>query len=370
MVGQVSIKEAARRLGVSPKEIRRRIKNGDLVGFVQLPETSGSEDGNAAPTRSDGVVSTAAVAAEAGRGADATSSMPSRRGQHLGSLHGGPDSRDVEIQRLQTLVSVLRDELEARRREVQELHVLLREQQRTMLTAALNPALPRPATDPPRAVSTDTYDAGQPHQSPNVPDPLTPYQPEPNVQVSQDHLDGSGVDASEGEVLIDWQAYDAESEHLRHTMGRLQELLEELERVGPDESEDVGQKSATVNALEMTPHVVEARNATPQAFTPIEVPPSESPPSETLASGSTQSEPLLAEQSPPAPSSPSEEPPTGSELTQRREAMGLSRELVAASTGLSWGFVTEVERGRRKDARSRQRLADALAALKGTRDKP
>ena len=42
--------------------------------------------------------------------------------------------------------------------------------------------------------------------------------------------------------------------------------------------------------------------------------------------------------------------------------MGVSREALAAFARISWGFVTEVESGRRKDPRSRERLSAALDA--------
>jgi predicted transcriptional regulator len=57
------------------------------------------------------------------------------------------------------------------------------------------------------------------------------------------------------------------------------------------------------------------------------------------------------------------EPPLGEALTRRRDALGISREALAAASGLSWGFITEVERGRRRDPRSRQRLSEAIEAL-------
>jgi hypothetical protein len=49
-------------------------------------------------------------------------------------------------------------------------------------------------------------------------------------------------------------------------------------------------------------------------------------------------------------------------LSRRREKMGVSREALAAFSRFSWGFITEVESGRRKDPRSRQRVAAALDA--------
>lgn len=353
MAGQVSIKEAARRLGVTPKEIRRRIKNGELAGFVQLPGMSEAQDLNAKVVRSDN--GTDGVVAEPGRGGTASTSIPTTTGG--GALETRPDARDVEIQRLQALVTVLRDELEARRREVQELHVLLREQQRTMLTAALNPALPRPAVDTASPSTSSRID-----ESPDAAEKLPQIGRETTGNGDQlVHAEGAEAEGDR-DVLIDWQAYDAESEHLRHTMGRLQELLEELERVTPEETTQLDQARETTdhNVTAMTP----SHDASPSPADALaEVP----PPIEA-----TQSEASLVETPPAAaaPTTPADEPPTGPDLARRREAMGLSREVVAASTGLSWGFVTEVERGRRKDARSRQRLADALTALKGTTEKP
>lgn len=86
-MAKVQIFEASRRMGVSPDTIRRRIKKGELpaykennVWYVDVPESEIKVTDN-----------------------------------------------DGEVQALKQLVKVLQDELEARRREIQELHVLLRD---------------------------------------------------------------------------------------------------------------------------------------------------------------------------------------------------------------------------------------------------
>jgi hypothetical protein len=69
----------------------------------------------------------------------------------------------------------------------------------------------------------------------------------------------------------------------------------------------------------------------------------------------------------PKPSAPAvprdpNEPPLGDALNRRRERMGVSREALAAFSKLSWGFITEVESGRRRDPASRTRLNSVLDA--------
>lgn len=87
-MAKVGINEASRCLGVSSDTIRRRIKKGELpaykengVWYVDIPQTENASQ----------------------------------------------DSSSGEVQALKQLVEVLKDELEARRREIQELHVLLRD---------------------------------------------------------------------------------------------------------------------------------------------------------------------------------------------------------------------------------------------------
>src|SRR5688572_27560627 len=96
MADFLSIKDAARRLGVKPKEIRRRIKDGELDGFVRLPGARNGEPPAFGPA------------------------APNRRA-------APPPEQDAHVQRLEETVLVLESELNARREEVEELHVLLRE---------------------------------------------------------------------------------------------------------------------------------------------------------------------------------------------------------------------------------------------------
>jgi hypothetical protein len=104
---KVPIREAAGRLGVSDDTIRRRLRRGELVGeqqptpqgftwLVELPEVE--------PSRRD------------------TSTTPQ-------APTVPPWERDGEIRRLEEMVAILREELDARRREVQELHILLQRAQ-------------------------------------------------------------------------------------------------------------------------------------------------------------------------------------------------------------------------------------------------
>lgn len=59
--------------------------------------------------------------------------------------------------------------------------------------------------------------------------------------------------------------------------------------------------------------------------------------------------------------------PSGDELRQRREALGISQRDLAAASGLSRGLVAEVERGRRRHVLTRMRLAETLASLERSR---
>lgn len=114
---QVTIREAAQRLGVSEDTVRRRLRRGELTGvqqptaqgftwLVELPEVAPA--GPSAPEGAAGVAEAVAAA---------------------------------EVRRLEELVAILREELDARRREVQELHILLQRAQ--------TPALPPPPTAAP-----------------------------------------------------------------------------------------------------------------------------------------------------------------------------------------------------------------------------
>jgi DNA-binding XRE family transcriptional regulator len=59
--------------------------------------------------------------------------------------------------------------------------------------------------------------------------------------------------------------------------------------------------------------------------------------------------------------------PSGDELRQRRESIGISQRDLAAASGLSRGLVAEVERGRRRHVLTRLRLSETLASLERTR---
>lgn len=117
----IPIHEAAQRLGVSPDTIRRRIRRGELratkeetpQGYIWLVEVP--EDEPMQPYMQDG------------------------------GVHGQEHRQDVqeatdgEVQALRNLVDVLKaqvaiqqEELEARRREVQELHILLQQAQKAL----------------------------------------------------------------------------------------------------------------------------------------------------------------------------------------------------------------------------------------------
>lgn len=87
---RVSIAEASRRMGVSPDTIRRRIKKGELPAFK---ERSPKGDAWLVDIPDDQL----------------------------------PAGGDGETQALRETIKVLQQELEYRRREIQELHVLLRD---------------------------------------------------------------------------------------------------------------------------------------------------------------------------------------------------------------------------------------------------
>lgn len=106
---RVTITEAARHLGVSPDTIRRRIRRGELTAYRQ----------------------------PVGRGyvwlvdvADESSASSSGAGRARATMRGGE------------LVALLREELDARRREVQILHRLLAQAQAMVLRHSLGPPPP------------------------------------------------------------------------------------------------------------------------------------------------------------------------------------------------------------------------------------
>jgi hypothetical protein len=108
------MEEAARRLGVSVATIRRRLHSGELRGFqeptsqgfkwlVEVPELTevGTPNKSHSQTDSEGAP----------------------------DLNDGVSGTNGEIAALKETILILREELEARRREVQELHVLLQHAQ-------------------------------------------------------------------------------------------------------------------------------------------------------------------------------------------------------------------------------------------------
>ena len=310
MADFLSIKDAARRLGVKPKEVRRRIKDGELDGFVRVP-AAGGDGGAFGP------------------------SAPNRRA-------APPPERDAHVQRLEETVLVLQGELNTRRQEAEELNVLLRE---------IKDSLPATAPSPPQDGATPPGTAAPPAMSvPGNDAPVPPSEPE-----------------------IDWNAYEAESEQLRATMGRLEALLEQLDEPEPEPELGPGEPAAAPK-VESAPalaaqHAPRDQLSPPRVATPVSATePGQEPAGVTVVEAAPAARgrrPATATPKPAASTSeaPSaNEPPTGDALSRRREKIGVSREALAAFARISWGFVTEVEGGRRKDPRSRQRLVTALDA--------
>jgi hypothetical protein len=115
------MEEVARRLGVSVATIRRRLHSGELQGFqeptsqgfkwlVEVPELTivGTPRKSHSQTNSEGISDSAS---------------------DLGVGMSGVSTTEGEVVALKETISILREELEARRREVQELHVLLQHAQ-------------------------------------------------------------------------------------------------------------------------------------------------------------------------------------------------------------------------------------------------
>lgn len=113
----VSIQEAAQRMGVAQDTVRRRIRRGEIQAH-QEPTHQGFR----------WIVDDLEENAQ-------TEPMPSQE-QEIGDTHAGVfQSLRELVDTLQAQVLSQGEELEARRREVQELHVLLQQTQ-----AALPPA--------------------------------------------------------------------------------------------------------------------------------------------------------------------------------------------------------------------------------------
>jgi hypothetical protein len=115
----VTLAEAAHRLGVSVDTVRRRLQKGELKGEQQA--------------RPQGFIWLIEMPEETGQ--PSNSSAVWQAAEEANSL-ASVAACQTEINRLESMVAMLQDrvnaqqdELEARRREVQELHVLLQQVQ-------------------------------------------------------------------------------------------------------------------------------------------------------------------------------------------------------------------------------------------------
>ena len=128
---QVTISEAAVRLGVSPDTVRRRMRRGELAA-VKEP-------------RANGFVWLVEVPEEA----EAPASEPA-----------SSTVSALEIAHLREVNALLREEVEARRREVSELHVLLQTAQRQLGAGPLASVQEETADGAPRPSSSPTAASG------------------------------------------------------------------------------------------------------------------------------------------------------------------------------------------------------------------
>ena len=114
------MEEAARRLGVSVATVRRRLHGGELQGFQQ-PTSQGFKWLVKVPEDST---------------ADTRSKANSQTDSE-GISEGMFDSSSTrgEVAALRETIGILKEELETRHREVQELHVLLQQQAQAALPA-------------------------------------------------------------------------------------------------------------------------------------------------------------------------------------------------------------------------------------------
>jgi predicted ArsR family transcriptional regulator len=112
-LAEVSIKEAAQRLGVTEVTIRRRIRDGHLHAHQQ-PRPQGFTWVVTLPDQGEEPSSLSGQSSDGNDGIE-----DSRREDVLEDI----------IRRQDETIQHLRHELEARRREVQELHVLLQQAQ-------------------------------------------------------------------------------------------------------------------------------------------------------------------------------------------------------------------------------------------------
>jgi hypothetical protein len=121
---KASITEAAATLGVSQDTIRRRIRKGEVKAekihtakgpawMIELPEHAQAD---------------ATAASADSHGAD-RQAYAARESDDYAAPSEDAKTAWAEVHRLEQMVSILQSEVESRRREVQELHVLLQQAQ-------------------------------------------------------------------------------------------------------------------------------------------------------------------------------------------------------------------------------------------------
>lgn len=143
MARDVSLSEAAVLLGLSPDTVMRRIRAGALTGHkdaagrwrVRLPP--GAESAELAPQTAAGAESGAATAERAAEPAEVI------------RLQAELDGVRATLAAVELHRDSLTAELEARRREVAELHVLLQQRQLPAPAPVLHTAAPLPVEEPP-----------------------------------------------------------------------------------------------------------------------------------------------------------------------------------------------------------------------------
>ena len=155
---RLTVAEAARQLGISTAALRKRIKRGTLPAL---------KVGEQWYVTREGVDAARAAARSAAPDTGSPSGGPVGPNEHHSPGTGqGPDAaydagrdtpdtgRDGEVRRLEEQVALLHEEVNVRRREVQQLHTLLAQAQQL--------ALPPPATSPDfHQASQDTWQDSQ-----------------------------------------------------------------------------------------------------------------------------------------------------------------------------------------------------------------
>jgi len=129
MTTALTIADAAQRLGVSDHTVRRRIKAGEL------------------PARRDGTGRLWVTLADAGATPAESSATASRTPESPPDGHSTAVYREL-VASLQRQIETQALELDARRREVQELHVLLQQAQRALPAPAQQIAQDAPSAEP------------------------------------------------------------------------------------------------------------------------------------------------------------------------------------------------------------------------------